>query len=138
CGSCWAFSAIAALEGQLALKTGKLVSLSEQNVMDCSHPQGNNGCGGGLMDYAYEYIIKQGGVDTEASYPYKMADLKCTYKKESKGASIQNYTDVRMGDEEALKEAVANVGPIAVAIDAQYETFQLYKSGVYDEPLCFQ
>ncbi|XP_039258210.1 procathepsin L-like [Styela clava] len=138
CGSCWAFSTTGSLEGQHFHSTGKLVSLSEQNLMDCSKPEGDFSCEGGLMDNAFDYIIANGGVDTEASYPYQaMDEQQCRYTKKDVGATMTSCVDVTPhGDEQALKKAVGTIGPISVAIDASQISFHLYKSGVYSEPGC--
>jgi len=136
CGSCWAFSTTGSVEGMSAIKTGKLVSLSEQNLVDCSGSFGNYGCNGGLMDSAFKYIIANKGIDTEASYPYTARDGNCKFNRANVGATISSYADVQSKSESALQNAIANLGPISVAIDAGHSSFQLYKSGVYYEPKC--
>jgi len=136
CGSCWAFSTTGSLEGQHFKATKKLVSLSEQNLVDCSRKQGNLGCQGGLMDSAFTYIKANKGIDTEASYPYTGKNGQCHFKPSDVGATVTGFTDIPTGDENALKTAAATVGPISVAIDAAGLRFQLYRSGIFDNPRC--
>jgi cathepsin L len=139
CGSCWSFSATGSLEGQHAISTGNLVSLSEQNLVSCSSAEGNEGCNGGLMDQAFEYVIKNNGIDTEASYPYTSGAgqvAKCEFNPANVGATCTGYTDITKGSEADLQNATAIVGPISVAMDAGLSSFQLYHSGIYDPALC--
>jgi len=138
CGSCWAFSSTGSLEGQHFAKTGQLVSLSEQNLVDCSKKQGNMGCNGGLMDAAFEYIKVNNGIDTEQSYKYEARDGSCRFKAADVGATDTGSTDVPTKNENALQQALSSVGPISVAIDASHSSFQLYRSGVYNEARCSQ
>ncbi|KAF1439468.1 Cathepsin S, partial [Pygoscelis papua] len=138
CGSCWAFSAVGALEAQVKLKTGKLVSLSAQNLVDCTRSYGNNGCGGGWRTKAFQYIIDNRGIDSDDSYPYTAQDGTCRYNPTARAATCSRYVELPHGDEAALKDAVANVGPISVSIDASQPTFFLYKAGIYHDPSCSQ
>jgi cathepsin L len=136
CGSCWSFSTTGSTEGCHFLTTGKLNSLSEQNLMDCSTSQGNQGCEGGLMTQAMTYIISNGGIDTEVSYPYTAADgTTCNYNAANSGATLKSFTNVQTGSESDLLAKVT-LGPVSVAIDASQNSFQLYTGGVYNEPAC--
>jgi len=135
CGSCWSFSTTGSVEGCHFLGAKSLVSLSEQNLMDCSYSQGNQGCDGGLMTQAMDYIISNGGIDTESSYPYTAQDGTCNYNAANSGSTLSSYNNVASGDEGALQTAVYT-GPTSVAIDASQSSFQFYSSGVYSDPDC--
>ncbi|XP_057972098.1 vignain-like [Malania oleifera] len=130
CGSCWAFSTVVAAEGINQIKTQKLISLSEQELVDCDTAE-NEGCNGGMMDYAFEFIKQKGGITSEEIYPYKAEDGTCdTAKENSPVVSIDGYEKVPANNENALLKAAANQ-PISVAIDAGGFDFQFYSEGVF-------
>jgi len=134
CGSCWAFSATGSMEGAWFKKQNKLVSLSEQNLVDCDKQ--SLGCKGGSMEQAFEFVIKNGGIDTEESYPYKGVDGHCSFNTTNVGASITSFKRIKSGDEKQLLKEVAKIGPISVGIDASRPSFHLYKEGIYYEKTC--
>lgn len=131
-GSCWAFSTIAAIEGIIKIKKGRLLDLSEQELVDCDYS--NSGCNGGWMDRAFSFIISNKGIASEAKYPYVGVQGVCdTSKLKYHAASISGYVDVPTNNERALKIAVAKQ-PVSVALDASGYDFQLYTGGVFSGP----
>ncbi|XP_056614235.1 procathepsin L [Triplophysa dalaica] len=136
CGSCWAFSTTGAIEAQMFKRTGQLVSLSEQDLLDCSKSYGTYGCNGAWMANAYDYVVQRGLQSTD-TYPYTSVDTQpCFYDSSLVVAKISDYRFVPTGDEQALADAVATVGPITVAIDADHTSFLFYSSGIYKESSC--
>lgn len=129
CGSCWAFSSTGAIEGINAITTGDLVSLSEQELVDCDTT--NEGCDGGYMDYAFAWVVSNGGIDTESDYPYTGFDGACdTSKEEKKVVTIDGYEDVDESDSALLCATVDQ--PISAGMDGSAIDFQLYTGGIYD------
>ncbi|VEN51728.1 unnamed protein product [Callosobruchus maculatus] len=127
CGSCWAFSAVGAMEGQIFLKNGSLESLSPQNLVDCATSVYNNdGCNGGLMDNAFQYVIKN-GIETEQKYPYKGVDEKCRQKEHTH--KFRKYLDIDP-DEKDIAKALSARGPISAAMEASRLPF--YSHGIVD------
>jgi len=127
CGSCWAFSAVAALEGLSKIKGSQLPDFSEQELVDCSRSYGNMGCNGGLMDYAFKYV-RDKGISTQSAYPYKGVYSQCKAPAGSK-FKISGWTDVPANSAAQLKAALAKQ-PVSVAVQADQTAFRNYKSGV--------
>lgn len=127
CGSCWSFSTTGSVEGAWFIKTGELISLSEQQLVDCSGPEGNQGCNGGMMDNAFEYIIKNGGICSEANYSYTATQGNC--KSCTPVAKISAYVDVTPNNTDALMAAVAQQ-PVSVAVEADGLDWQFYMGGI--------
>jgi len=139
CGSCWAFSTTGNVEGMHFLSGKPLVGLSEQNLVDCDHEcmiyEGESscdaGCDGGLMPNAFHYIVANGGIDSESSYPYEGVDDTCSFKKSEVAATITNYTMVSH-NESQMAAYMYQHGPLSIAADA--EEWQFYIGGVFSGP----
>jgi len=130
CGSCWAFSTTGGVEGQYFLKNNVLSSFSEQQLVDCSGDEGNQGCNGGLMDDGFTYIESH-GLCLESAYSYEGVDGTCRASQCTATASVSSYTDVTAGSTSDLLSAVSNKGPISIAVDANI-FWQMYSEGIFD------
>jgi cathepsin F len=129
CGSCFSFSTVGNLEGLQAIKSGKIVQYSEQQIVDCDTNDG--GCDGGWMESAFEYIKEAGGIETEQDYPYTGEDDTCAFIKKKAVLQVKDKIVNRDMDEKVMKEFLFKNGPLAIALNA--ESLIDYKSGIIDE-----
>ncbi|VDP83361.1 unnamed protein product [Echinostoma caproni] len=134
CGSCWAFSASGAAEGQYMKKYGKPIRFSEQQLVDCSREYGNHGCGGGDMNRAFQYMETYGML-SEDDYAYKAVEGRCQYDPNKVRATVTGYRTVSSGNEDELRKMIGKFGPASVAIDVE-DDFQMYRSGIYESKSC--
>ena len=135
CGSCWAFSSVAALEGAHFVATGELLKFSEQELVDCSTEEGNAGCNGGIMEGSFEYWQTHFAV-LESDYGYKGRDGSCKYDSSTKTkVETTGYTEVTRQSASSMKAALAQQ-PVSVAIQANQLGFQFYSGGVFDNTNC--
>jgi C1A family cysteine protease len=143
CDNCWAFSAISTLESHLCLKSGKLVTLSEQQLIDCDRGDFfcNWGCSGGVQSAAYRYISECGGIESDVTYPYEIINsvthtFACKFNKSRVAAKVSGYRRIKSRNEEYLRDVVAEFGPVSASLNGDLESFKKYKSGIYDDENC--
>jgi len=134
CGSCYSFSASGALEGAWAKSHGRLPTLSESQIVDCSGRYGNHGCQGGRYQSSWQYLQSCGGDMSESAYPYTPRQGWCRFNRGQVVATVAGYQNVQ--GESSLTAAIGQVGPVSVAIDAGRPSFRRYRYGVYYDPSC--
>jgi len=139
CGSCWTFSSTGCLESAWAIHRGELISLAEQQFVDCAGNFDNNGCSGGLPSHAFEYVHANGGIDTEDGYEYKAAENgKCLYDPKSVSpVQVKGSFNITLGDEDTLFEAVSFLNPVSIGYQCVPD-FRNYAGGVYTSDVCKQ
>ncbi|KAF2073253.1 hypothetical protein CYY_005450, partial [Polysphondylium violaceum] len=134
CGSCYTFSAVGALETQYYRKNKRMLDFSEQQLVDCDPQRG--GCSGGWMHNSYKYLMNNGGINQQHNYPYEGVVGQCRVKNNDLNAPISKVVMIKQGSEEDLADAVASIGPVAVAYDASTREFASYGGGIYYSVNC--
>ncbi|CDW81400.1 cathepsin h [Stylonychia lemnae] len=135
CGSCWTFSTVGCLEAHYLKRYGQFKNLSEQQLVDCASAYDNHGCNGGLPSHAFEYVKDNGGISTEASYPYQAVTNQCTVNPSSYAVGVRGGAVNISLSEEDLRQALFNNGPISIAFQV-VDGFRDYSSGVYVSSTC--
>ncbi|OMO54255.1 hypothetical protein COLO4_36541 [Corchorus olitorius] len=140
CGSCWAFSTTGVIEGANFIATGKLLNLSEQQLVDCDHmcdtrekSACDDGCGGGLMTNAYKYLIEAGGLEEESTYPYTGKRDECKFKPDKVAVKVVNFTNIPIDENQVAANLVLR-GPLAIGLNAVF--MQTYIGGVSCPLIC--
>lgn len=132
CSSCWAFSVTGSTEAAYKRKTGKIISLSEQQLVDCTTKM-NSGCAGGYIAETFRYVYSM-GLESESDYPYNGTDSSCKFDASKVVTWVSGHTSIAAEDEDALLDAVANVGPVAVEMNASH--LSDYSSGIFQDESC--
>ncbi|KAJ8726655.1 hypothetical protein PYW07_001353 [Mythimna separata] len=132
CGGCYAFSVSGNIEGQYAIKHGNLIELSEQQTVDCD--KNSYGCRGGLMTTAFRSIIDQGGIETEADYPYKAAQRQCQFTPGKAAVRLSDCNLYNVKSQEKVKQLLYKFGPLSIGLKA--ESFQIYHGGIMSDEEC--
>jgi len=136
CGSCYAYSAVTAVESMLAITTGKFQALSVQQVVDCSGNWGNDGCDGGTPENVFRYLRDTAGLELETDYPDRQQQGACSADFDLSVAHVDSFVKIKKYNEKELKSAVGLFGPVSVGIDAGERSMQFYRSGIYSDPMC--
>ncbi|CAO3635986.1 unnamed protein product [Cunninghamella echinulata] len=136
CGSAYAFAAAGALETAYWRKHNTLPDISEQHIVDCSREYGNKGCSGGWMHTVFQWLQDKQGYVAQKDYPYTGTVGTCQHSSKQKIGYVASYTRIPAGDENALLDAVATVGTVAVAYNADTQQHTDYKGGILDIPNC--
>lgn len=124
------------ISGQVHRRTGRLIQLSAQQMVDCSTTQGNLGCSGGSLRNTLRYLETSGGLMRAEDYPYANQQQRCRFIHQMAVVNVSSWNILPPKSEDALKIACATIGPLAVSINAAPRTFQLYGDGVYDDTSC--
>ncbi|KAG5668596.1 hypothetical protein PVAND_016532 [Polypedilum vanderplanki] len=136
CSSCYSFATLCSVEGQFLKKNISTKVLSTQSIIDCSSNYKNKGCDGGYIESSFRYLIDSKGIEDFNSYPYEGTVGQCRYNNKKSVGSVRCYDKVQT-DEETLKQILANTGPMAIGIKANFPSFYGYQNGVYDDDNCY-